>query len=292
MRAIILLLIFLTSTCFSIPSNKDSKNCFRVMTYNIRYAGDKISDGTNAWDNRKEFVSKTIRFHKADIVGLQEALKIQLDDFNKLLPEYIQIGVGRDDGKEKGEFSAVLIRKDRFKILTQSTFWLSETPDQPSKGWDAAFPRIVTWAKLLDSQTKKIFFLFNTHFDHMGEAAKKSSATLILKKISEIAPGFPVVVTGDFNSLKDSDPYKILTESKGKDSKHELFDSQFISQNGHYGGYVSFNGFQDTLEVNNKIDYIFVNKKINVYQHGIIGEKIDGRYPSDHMPVVADLYIK
>jgi endonuclease/exonuclease/phosphatase family metal-dependent hydrolase len=256
------------------------------MTYNIRYAGDKKSDSVNAWEYRREPVASMIRFNRTDIVGLQEALKIQLDDFMKILPEYIWIGIGRDEGKTGGEFSALLIKKDRFKIIKQSTFWLSETPEKPSKSWDAALLRIVTWVKLFDKRTKKEFFIFNTHFDHMGVEARKNSASLLMKKISEISSTLPVVITGDFNCLKDSDPYKIITTS----SPH-FFDAQFISENGHYGGRVSFNNFRDSLEANNKIDFIFVNEKVKVYQHGIVSEKFNGHYPSDHMPVLADLII-
>jgi endonuclease/exonuclease/phosphatase family metal-dependent hydrolase len=285
-KLIFFLILFIYPLTLSLPQTSCPKN-IRVMTYNIKFAGDPKSDSINSWQYRKEPVVSVIRFNKADIVGLQEALKIQLDDFTKLLPEYFWIGVGRDDGKTGGEYSAILLRKDRFKILKQSTFWLSETPDKPSMGWDAACIRIVTWAKLFDKVTRKEFFVFNTHLDHMGEVARKNSAILIMEKISGLSSNLPVVLTGDFNSLKDSEPYRIITTSTPK-----LFDAQFISEHGHYGGNISFNNFSDSLEANNKIDFIFVNDKVKVCQHGIVSEKYDGHYPSDHMPVVADLNYK
>ncbi len=266
---------------------QEAKNFTRVMTYNIRYAGDVKSAGVNAWEYRKDPVAKTIRFNKPDILGVQEALKIQLDDFKILLPGYIQVGVARDDGKEAGEYSALLINKNKFKVLDNSTFWLSATPDKPSMGWDAACMRIVTWAKLKDVNTKKIIYAFNTHFDHMGTEARKNSAILLKKKIKEIAGNNQFVVTGDFNCKIDSEPYRILTD---KEMLPQLFDSEFLSENGNYGMDVSFNDFSDELEPKNKIDFIFVSSKIKVWQHAVLGEKMNGRYPSDHMPVVADVY--
>jgi endonuclease/exonuclease/phosphatase family metal-dependent hydrolase len=260
----------------------------RVMTYNIRYASDVKNHGINAWEYRKDPVAKTIRFNKPDILGVQEALKIQLDDFKNLLPDYIQIGVARDDGKESGEYSALLINKNKFKVLESSTFWLSATPDKPSMGWDAACMRIVTWAKLKDIKSKKIIYAFNTHFDHMGTEARKNSAALLKKKIKEIAVNNSFVVTGDFNCKSDSEPYKILTDIN---NPPVLFDAEFLSENGNYGMDVSFNDFSDELEPKNKIDFIFVSSKLKVWQHAVLGEKMDGRYPSDHMPVVADVYL-
>jgi endonuclease/exonuclease/phosphatase family metal-dependent hydrolase len=149
----------------------------RVMTFNIRY--DEPRDKENAWPNRKELVASMIRFHHADLVGLQEALKRQLDDLEKLLPEYAWVGVGRGDGKTEGEYSAILYRKIRFTYLASSTFWLSETPDVASMGWDAAYPRIVTWVKLKDNRTSKTFFHFNTHFDNRGVLAREESSKLL-----------------------------------------------------------------------------------------------------------------
>ncbi len=286
MRFLIPIMIFIAAS-FNFSKDYEVDNYFRVMTYNIRYAGDVKSAGVNAWEYRKDPVAKTIRFNKPDILGVQEALKIQLDDFKNLLPGYIQIGVARDDGREAGEYSALLINKSKFKVLESSTFWLSATPDKPSMGWDAACMRIVTWAKLKDVKTKKIIYAFNTHFDHMGTEARKNSAILLKKKVKEIAGNNQFVVTGDFNCKSDSEPYKILTD---KEMLPQLFDSEFLSENGNYGMDVSFNNFTDELEAGNKIDFIFVSSKLKVWQHAVLGEKMNSRYPSDHMPVVADIY--
>jgi len=255
------------------------------MSYNIRVA---VDEGINSWENRKEKVASMIRFHRADVIGLQEALKEQIEDLLELLPEYSWHGVGRDDGKEKGEYSAILFRTGKFQLLGGSTFWLSETPDTVSVGWDAALPRIVTWVLLKENESQRMFYHFNTHFDHVGIEARKNSAKLILEKIKEITSGKTsaesVVITGDFNSRPESDVYKIMAE--------EFSDAKNISKNGHYGSSISFNGFGKSLEEGNRIDCIFVNDQIIVKQHGIIGETFEGNYPSDHMPVIAEIVIQ
>src|SRR3970282_1470342 len=157
-----ILLLIISPAIFS----GDDEELLKVMTYNMRVAFD---EGENSWDNRKEMVASIIKMYAADIVGLQEALRTQLDDLTKLLPEFAWIGAGRDDGKEAGEYSAIFYKKNRFEVLEDTTIWLSETPEKPSLGWDAAYKRIITWAKLKDKETGKVFYLFNTHFDHKGE---------------------------------------------------------------------------------------------------------------------------
>ena len=289
------LLSFLTIAyiCFqssSFGQVEESSNQFRVMTYNIRYAGDEKIDGINSWNNRKNSVVSMIRFNHADIVGLQEALLLQINDLTGLLPGYSWIGVGRDDGKSKGEFSAILLRSDRFDVLRHSTFWLSDTPDLPSKGWDAAFPRVVTWAEMKDKETEKIFFIFNTHYDHIGEIARNNSSKLLVKSIKEICNNSRVIVTGDFNTRISSEAYQILTGQS--DDKLTLYDAQSVNQTVHHGSHVTFNGFGTAIEPGNKIDFIFVTKDISVLQHGVVDETIDGHYPSDHMPVIAEIIIK
>ncbi|MGE5411338.1 MAG: endonuclease/exonuclease/phosphatase family protein [Clostridiales bacterium] len=282
--------IFMFIPCLALFPQKAAKdNPLRVMTYNIRYAGTVASDSAFAWENRKEQVASMVRFNRADIAGMQEVLKLQLDDLKKMLPEFDALGLGRDDGKESGEYSAIFYRKNRLSVLKSATFWLSETPGKVSKGWDAACNRVVTWAKFKDKMTGKVFFHFNTHFDHIGEAARNNSAFLLLNKVKEIAGNFPVIVTGDFNFTADSKYYKILTESKANPELEVLKDAQNISLYPHYGGHVSFNDFGRNTDPNNKIDYIFVKNQVKVINHGIIGEKLNGRYPSDHMPVVADI---
>jgi len=288
-----LTILFITSTFFqtsSFAQFDETGNRFRVMTYNIRYAGDEKTDGINAWNNRKRLVASMIKFNHADIVGLQEALLLQLDDLTELLPGYSWIGVGRDDGKNKGEFSAILFRDDRFEVLKQSTFWLSATPDNPSMGWDAAFPRVVTWAELKDKQTEKEFFIFNTHYDHIGEVARINSSKLLRKRITEICNNFRVILTGDFNTQASTEAYQILLSQS--DDKVTLYDAQSESQTEHHGSHVTFNGFGTAIEPGNKIDFIFLTKETSVLQHGVIDETVDGHYPSDHMPVIAEVIIK
>jgi endonuclease/exonuclease/phosphatase family metal-dependent hydrolase len=284
----IISIIFFYFTGVLLSQQKNDALKITIMSYNIRVA---VDEGINSWQNRKEKVATMIRFHHADVVGFQEALKDQLDDLIELLPEYSWQGVGRDDGKEKGEYSAILYKRDKFQLLGNSTFWLSEAPDTVSIGWDAALPRIVTWILLKDNETQRMFYHFNTHFDHVGVEARKNSSKLILKKVREITAGEnsvplekAVVITGDFNSRPESDVYKIMTE--------EFSDAKNVSKYGHYGSAISFNAFGKHVEEGDRIDFIFVNNKVNVEQHGIIGERIEGNYPSDHMPVVAEILIR
>jgi endonuclease/exonuclease/phosphatase family metal-dependent hydrolase len=254
----------------------------RVMTFNIRYNEPK--DGVNAWTNRKQKVADVIRFHKADLVGVQEALIGQLEDLEKLLPAFSWCGVGRTDGKNGGEFSAILYRKDRFKLLECKTFWLSPTPDVAgSKGWDAALPRIVTWARFRDNRTKKVFYHFNTHFDHMGVKARLESAKMIIGRIKTVSAGTRSILTGDLNVKEDTEAYKTLAAADSG-----LRDARYISRNGHFGGTSTFNGFKE-LQPANKIDYIFVTPGVDVLEHGVLSDKWDGLWASDHLPVLAEV---
>jgi endonuclease/exonuclease/phosphatase family metal-dependent hydrolase len=262
------------------------RHSVRVMTFNIRY--DEPKDGVNSWTNRKTKVADVIRFHKADVVGVQEALIGQLQDLEKLLPDFAWCGVGRTDGKNSGEFSAILYRKSRFNLVETKTFWLSETPDKiGSKGWDANLPRIVTWAKFTDKQTKRTFYHFNTHFDHIGKVARTESSKLLLGKTREIAGKFPFVVTGDFNAEESTDVYKILT-GKMENGGYKLIDARYISRNGHFGGTSTFSGFKE-LEPDRKIDYVFVKEGTEVSEHGVLSDSWNGLWASDHLPILAEI---
>ena len=270
--------LFQISAFAQIPS-------LRVMTFNIRY--NEPRDGVNAWANRKTKVADVIRFHKADLVGVQEALIGQIQDLEKLLPDYAWCGIGRD-GAKADEFSAILYRRARFRLLDCKTFWLSETPEKPgSKGWDANLPRIVTWVKFQDDQAKKTFYHFNTHFDHIGSRARTESARLVLAQIPKIAAGAPFVVTGDFNAEETTNVYKILT---GKEAAgvFKLIDTRYASKNGHFGGNSTFNGFKE-LEPDRTIDYVFVGEKTLVLEHGTLSDRWDGLWASDHLPVLAEI---
>ena len=267
--------IFVSLSC--IPAAEAAP--LRVMSFNIRY--DEPRDGVNAWPNRKQKVADVIRFHKADLVGVQEALIGQLRDLEKLLPDFTWCGVGRTDGKEAGEFSAILYRRSRFRLIETGTFWLSETPDKPgSMGWDAAYPRVVTWAKFRDARDKKTFVHFNTHFDHKGEKARTESARLILTRIDGIANRLPYFLTGDLNVREDTEAYKTLAAV--------LRDARYASQNGHFGGGSTFSAFNE-LTPGMKIDYVFVKNGIRVFEHGVLADRWDGLWASDHLPVLAEV---
>jgi endonuclease/exonuclease/phosphatase family metal-dependent hydrolase len=256
------------------------------MTFNIRY--NEPRDGVNAWANRKTKVADVIRFHKADLAGVQEAQHNQLKDLEQLLPQFAWCGAGRTDGKEDGEYSAILYRKARFKLLECETFWLSETPEKAgSLGWDADYPRIVTWAKFEDRNAGKTFFLFNTHFDHIGAKARTESSRLLLARIPKIAGNHPFAVTGDFNATEDANVYKILT-GKEEAGAFKLIDARYVSANGHFGGNSTFNGFKE-LEPGRRIDYVFVGEDARVLEHGVLADRWDGLWASDHLPVLAEI---
>jgi endonuclease/exonuclease/phosphatase family metal-dependent hydrolase len=254
-----------------------------IMTFNIRL--NVASDSLNAWPHRKDMVASQIQFHEANIVGVQEALYDQMMDLQARLTAYKYVGVGRDDGKQKGEFSAIFYDTARLQLMQSQTFWLSEQPTVPgSKGWDAAITRIVTWAKFKDRKTKKQFFAFNTHFDHMGKIARRESAKLLLKKVKEIAGYYPVVVTGDFNSKPSDEPIQVITDTSNAD---HLIDSKSISATGHYGPDGTFNGFKSKEVDDQPIDYIFLKNGGRVLKHATFSQSWEGHFSSDHFPVFA-----
>jgi len=256
-----------------------------VMTFNIRY--DNKNDSLNAWPYRKDNAASQIKFHNVHILGVQEALHEQVMDLSQSLSQYKHVGVGRDDGKTKGEYSAIFYDAARLKLLDSSTFWLSLTPEIPgSKSWDAAITRIVTWAKFTDLKTRKTFFVFNTHFDHIGKEARRESARLFRQKVKDIAGNSPVVITGDFNSKPSDDPIKILTDSTDKD---KFIDTKALSLTPHYGPQGTFNAFTSKETDNEPIDFIFIKGKWKVLQHATLSQTWGGRFSSDHFPVFAKL---
>jgi len=263
------------------------------MTFNIRLP--HTGDGIFYWDERRPHVASMIQFHQVDLLGVQEAHRRQLDEMVADMPEYEWFGVCRTDGSTHpnpdGEFSAILYRKDRFERMDGNTFWLSETPDTPgSKGWDAALPRIVTWARFKDKRTGKIFFHFNTHFDHIGEQARLESSKLILQKMKSIAGEMAVVLTGDFNSYETDPPYLAMIDSS---STYHVTDAITISKIPHHGPMATFAGnFQISGMIDHRIDYIFVRKNIEVIRHGILSDSWNGNLASDHLPVIAEIKIK
>jgi endonuclease/exonuclease/phosphatase family metal-dependent hydrolase len=259
-----------------------------VMTFNIRYNNPR--DSLNAWPHRADKAASQVLFHEAHIVGVQEALFDQIQDMDRSLTKYKYVGVGRDDGKQKGELSAIFYDTTRLQLLRSQTFWLSETPQVPgSKGWDAAITRIVTWAQFRDKKTQKQFFHFNTHFDHMGKIARAESAKLLLKYSNQIAGAIPFIVTGDFNASPDQEPIQLITNAK---DPLYLIDTKSVSATPHYGPTGTFNGFQSKETSDLPIDYIFIKHAVKVLKHATLSETWQGRFSSDHFPVLARVVIQ
>lgn len=253
----------------------------RVMSFNIRL--DLASDGANAWPHRKNAVANLIRTQNPHIIGLQEALPSQLEDLDALLPGYERFGTGRD-ADLRGEHTAIYFRTDRLELEGHQTFWLSENPETPgSKGWDAAYERIATWGRFRDRLTGTPFIHFNTHLDHLGQVARRESARLIVRRLENIGDGLPVIVTGDFNDVTSSESNRIVARAG-------YLDALDVSKCPHEGPDSTWNGFE-AIRPGRRIDFIFVRGQISVLRHAILPESSSGRFPSDHLPVMADLAI-
>lgn len=254
-----------------------------VMSFNIRY--NTPNDGINAWPNRIEMVNGLFNFYEPGIFGLQEALYGQIQDIQKGLPDYKWFGVGRDDGDKAGEFIPIFYNTKKFILIESGHFWLSENCEKPGLGWDAACNRITTWGKFQSKVTGKQFFVFNTHFDHMGVEARKNSAKLIHDKVNEFTAnsGMPVILTGDFNLTPETEPIAMI--------KKYLSDSREISEEAPYGPIGTYNGFKPGSEGQNRIDYIFVNDKVKVLKYAVISDTNENRSPSDHLPVFVKLQL-
>ena len=251
-----------------------------LITYNIRMNTE--GDGEHAWPHRKADVVNLLRFHRAAIFCVQEALPGQMDDLAAGFPGYSYEGVGRDDGIREGEFSAIFYDHQRFNRKDGGTFWLSETPGKCSFGWDAACRRICSWLKLEDTGSGKILYVFNTHFDHVGMEARKNSASLILRKISEISGGNgPVVLCGDFNLAPHSEPIGLITES--------LLDAYSASVQPPHGSMATYHGFTYDDPPKERIDYVFVSQGVRVLRYGALTDSRDRAFFSDHLPVLVTL---
>jgi endonuclease/exonuclease/phosphatase family metal-dependent hydrolase len=259
-----------------------NKIILNVMTFNIRY--DNADDLQNNWQYRKDFAGQMIRFYDVDIMGTQEVLKNQLDDLLQRLPDYKSLGVGREDGKEKGEYSAIFYKAKKYEVEKNGQFWLSQRPEEvASKGWDAACERIVTWCIFKEKKTGLRFVFFNTHFDHVGVLARKESALLLKKRIIEIAGTLPVILTGDLNVPPLSEAVQtILADGLLEDARKI---AKIV-----YGPSWSFHGFGLTpLPERKLIDYIFVAKGTKVTRYASISESLDATFLSDHNPVFAKI---
>lgn len=271
-----LLLILLCSFLVTSDLEAQKKTPLTIATYNIRY--DNPGDGLNAWPNRKENVKALIRFHDFDIFGTQEGLINQIKGLEEM-NEYGRTGVGRDDGKDAGEHSAIFYKKNRFQLLQSGNFWLSETPGKPGKGWDAkCCNRICSWAKFKDLATKKEFYFFCVHFDHEGVEARRESGKLMVKKIKEIAQNATVICVGDFNSTPETEQINEMQTL--------LKDAYKVTQSPPYGPEGTFNAFKFDAPMKHRIDYIFVSPSVAVQKYGVLTDAKDQRYPSDHQPVM------
>jgi endonuclease/exonuclease/phosphatase family metal-dependent hydrolase len=274
-KVVLLLLIIFAFSC------KNDKESYKIMTYNIRY--DNPNDGENQWSKRKEFLSNQIAYNSPNVFGIQEGLHHQVQYLDSVFSNYDYIGVGRDDAKTKGEYCAIFYNKEKFYILSEGTFWLSETPNIISVGWDASMERICTYGLFKDKNNGEQFWVFNTHFDHIGKIARVKSAALIIEKIEEFnTNNLPVIVIGDFNLKPETEPIQLFSKV--------LNDTKHVSASKPFGPTGTFNGFKFNESVSDRIDYIFTSKQdIKVLKYVVLSDSKDCTYPSDHLPVIIEL---
>lgn len=249
----------------------------KLMTYNIKY--DNKNDTVNNWNDRKENLVRLLLHYKPSFIGTQEALHHQVNYIDSCLVNFAFIGVGRDDGRQKGEYTAIHYDTSLYKVLNSDTFWLSETPEKVSVGWDAAMERICTYGLFESLKTKERFYIFNTHFDHIGKKARQKSAELILKKIGEInVENLAVVLMGDFNLRPEEEPIQQI--------KNGMQDGKEMTEQPFYGPEGTFNGFDWNMKLDRRIDYIFAKKfKVKSYRH--IDDRMENnKHISDHLPVL------
>ncbi len=248
----------------------------QIMSYNIRYGNE--NDGENSWSKRKTTLVDLINYYSPDVLGTQEGLHYQLAYITEN-SDYSYVGVGRDNGKTEGEYSAIFYNTKKITLEKSATFWLSPTPEKPSIGWDAALNRICTYALFTDTKTQKKFYVFNAHFDHVGVKAREEAAKLILQKVKEInTKNYPAFVTGDFNLTPESTPIQIFSKS--------LHDSYEYSKTKPYGPVGTFTGYDFSIIPENRIDYIFTTENVSVNNYRVISDFSNFNYPSDHFPVL------
>lgn len=279
---------------------------FSVASYNLRNANGSDSAQGNGWGQRYPIIAKMVQYHDFDIFGTQECFRHQLEDMREALPGYDFIGVGRDDGKLAGEHSAIFYRTDQFELMEKGDFWLSETPDVPSVGWDAVLPRICSWGHFKCKDTGFEFLFFSLHMDHIGKKARVESAFLVQKKMKEFGTNLPAILTGDFNVDQTHSSYKALVDQGVLCDSYETSDFRF-APNG------TFNSFDPNNFTESRIDHIFVSPSFHVKKYGVLtdtyrsakemGEKAhvkdcpeeitieayQARVPSDHYPVKVEL---
>ena len=261
--------------------SKSYSQQLNIGTYNLRYDNADDSVNGNGWRQRYPVMAKLILFNDLDIFGTQEGLYHMLNNLTDSLPGYKWIGIGRDDGVQAGEHSAIFYKTSKFRILKQGNFWLSTITDKPNKGWDAVLPRICTWAEFEEIKTGFKFYFFNLHMDHIGVVARRESAKLVLSKIKSMTDGLPTILTGDFNVDQTSESYAVVNNSGLLKDSHDLAPVKLDYND-------SYNDFNLNNSVtNNRIDHIFVTKQFSVKRYAILTNSFHGRTPSDHFPVVA-----
>jgi len=288
MKKILSFLILLVSISLAGCAKPKAQLDLNAMSFNIRYG--KAKDGKNHWDKRKDQVYDIIRQHAPDIVGLQEALRFQIDEIREALPEYAEIGTARQ-GEKEGEYSAILYRAGRFDLSESGTFWLSDTPEVPSTSWGNKYLRICTWGHFTDKQSGLAFYLYNTHWDHRSQPSREKAAQFIADTIQKRPHPDPAILTGDFNAGENNPAIKYLVERKDTQapSKPQLVDTfRVLHPNEKMVG--TFNAFKGETD-GDKIDYIFATPDIQPLEAIIIRDNQNGRYPSDHFPISAKLRI-
>ena len=273
------LIIFVSLLFLAMAYGKaEDKEVLKIATFNLRM--DTPSDGENAWFHRKDIVNDLIRFYGFDLFGTQEGFTHQLNDILRL-SDYRFIGVGRDDGKDAGEHCAIFYRSDRFKVLDQGDFWLSEHPEKPGRGWDGTCcNRICTWGKFEDLKNHKQFYFFNVHYEYEGDVARRESSNLMISRIKSIAGNQPVFLTGDFNAFPTEEPIRILNDSGF------LNDSYKITKEAPFGPVCTYHGYDSTIKTEERLDYIWVTDSIQIDKYGVLTNTLYGHTPSDHFPVM------
>ena len=273
------LIIFVSLLFLAMAYGKaEDKEVLKIATFNLRM--DTPSDGENAWFHRKDMVNDLIRFYGFDLFGTQEGFTHQLNDILRL-SDYRFIGVGRDDGKDAGEHCAIFYRSDRFKVLDQGDFWLSEHPEKPGRGWDGTCcNRICTWGKFEDLKNHKQFYFFNVHYEYEGDVARRESSNLMISRIKSIAGNQPVFLTGDYNAFPTEEPIRILNDSGF------LNDSYKITKEAPFGPVCTYHGYDSTIKTEERLDYIWVTDSIQIDKYGVLTNTLYGHTPSDHFPVM------
>ena len=305
MRRLVYSLLFVVCAAFSLQAQS-----YVFATYNIRNANKGDSIAGNGWGQRYPYIAQQIQFNGFDIFGTQEGKYHQLEDLKAAMPNYDYIGVGRDDGAQKGEYAAIFYRTDKFELLDHGDFWLSTITDRPNKGWDAALPRICSWGKFRDKKSGYTFLFYNLHMDHRGVQARAESAKLILKKIQELPDKLPVILTGDFNVDQNNESYALLDNSGIMRDSYQIAEFRY-APNG------TFSGFHPDRKTESRIDHLFLTKEFAVKKYGILTDtyrsertekekaelnsnfpkevtmtKYVARTPSDHFPVMIVVEVK